>query len=159
MVLNNTNKNNSILLEVFASVFTVSSYFTDNPRICNLIYMKYIQNSYILHAYTFIWNSCVYDSCVEMTYFSYEIYMNFIWILYVAKLAVYVKLEWIFFLSVTFLCRLRVVNTNSDTRGSLYPPHCPPSTYNSPLPSVMYTLSYYTVCLTLHTYLLSCGEF
>ena len=33
MVLNNTNKNNSILLEVFASVFTVSSYFTDNPRI------------------------------------------------------------------------------------------------------------------------------
>ena len=32
MVLNNTNKNNSILLEVFASVFTVSSYFTDNPR-------------------------------------------------------------------------------------------------------------------------------
>ena len=33
MVRNNTNKNNSILLEVFASVFTVSSYFTDNPRI------------------------------------------------------------------------------------------------------------------------------
>ena len=33
MVPNNTNKNNSILLEVFASVFTVSSYFTDNPRI------------------------------------------------------------------------------------------------------------------------------
>ena len=32
MVLNNTNKNNSILFEVFASVFTVSSYFTDNPR-------------------------------------------------------------------------------------------------------------------------------
>ena len=32
MVLYNTNKNNSILLEVFASVFTVSSYFTDNPR-------------------------------------------------------------------------------------------------------------------------------
>ena len=38
MVLNNTNKNNSILLEVFASVFTVSSYFTDNPRRPDLIY-------------------------------------------------------------------------------------------------------------------------
>ena len=34
MVLNNTNKNNSILLEVFASVFTLSSYFTDIPRMC-----------------------------------------------------------------------------------------------------------------------------
>ena len=33
MVINNTKKNNFILLEVFASVFTVSSYFTDNPRI------------------------------------------------------------------------------------------------------------------------------
>ena len=33
MVLNNINKNDSILLEVFASVFTVSSNFTDNPRI------------------------------------------------------------------------------------------------------------------------------
>ena len=32
MVLNNKNKNDSILLEVFASVFTVSSNFTDNPR-------------------------------------------------------------------------------------------------------------------------------
>ena len=36
MVLNNTNKNNSILLDVFASVFPVSSYFTDNPRMSNL---------------------------------------------------------------------------------------------------------------------------
>ena len=35
MVLNNTNKNNSILLEVLASVFTVSSNFPDNPRTCN----------------------------------------------------------------------------------------------------------------------------
>ena len=33
MVLNNINKNDSILFEVFASVFTVSSNFTDNPRI------------------------------------------------------------------------------------------------------------------------------
>ena len=33
MVLNNINKNDSILLEVLASVFTVSSNFTDNPRI------------------------------------------------------------------------------------------------------------------------------
>ena len=33
MVLNNINKNDSILLEVFASVFTVSSNFTDSPRI------------------------------------------------------------------------------------------------------------------------------
>ena len=32
MVLNNINKNDSILLEVLASVFTVSSNFTDNPR-------------------------------------------------------------------------------------------------------------------------------
>ena len=32
MVLNNTNKNNFIYLEVFASVFTVSTYFSDNPR-------------------------------------------------------------------------------------------------------------------------------
>ena len=32
MVLNNINKNDSVLLEVFASVFTVSSNFTDNPR-------------------------------------------------------------------------------------------------------------------------------
>ena len=32
MILNNKNKNNSILLEVLASLFTVSSYFTDNPR-------------------------------------------------------------------------------------------------------------------------------
>ena len=30
MVLNNTNKNNSILLEVLASVFTVFSNFPDN---------------------------------------------------------------------------------------------------------------------------------
>ena len=30
MVLNNTNKNNSKLLEFLASVFTVSSYFPDN---------------------------------------------------------------------------------------------------------------------------------
>ena len=36
MVLNNTNKNNSILFEVLPSVFTVSSYFPDNPRICIL---------------------------------------------------------------------------------------------------------------------------
>ena len=33
MVLNNTNKNDSILLEDLASVFTVSSSFPDNPRI------------------------------------------------------------------------------------------------------------------------------
>ena len=33
MVPSNTNKNNSILLELFASVFTVSSNFPDNPRI------------------------------------------------------------------------------------------------------------------------------
>ena len=33
MVLNNTNKNNSILLDVLALVFTVSSYVPDNPRI------------------------------------------------------------------------------------------------------------------------------
>ena len=32
MVPNNTNKNNSIILELFASVFTVSSNFPDNPR-------------------------------------------------------------------------------------------------------------------------------
>ena len=32
MVLNNINKDDSILLEVFASVFTVSSNFTDSPR-------------------------------------------------------------------------------------------------------------------------------
>ena len=37
MVLNNLNKNDSILLEIFASVFTVSSNFTDNPR----RYMEY----------------------------------------------------------------------------------------------------------------------
>ena len=37
MVLHNTNKNNSILLGVFASVFTVSSYFKDNPRKCALL--------------------------------------------------------------------------------------------------------------------------
>ena len=37
MVLNNINKNDSILLEVFASVFTVSSNFTDNPRIWGLL--------------------------------------------------------------------------------------------------------------------------
>ena len=39
MVLNNTNKHNFILLEVFASVFTVSSYFTDNPRIKEGVYI------------------------------------------------------------------------------------------------------------------------
>ena len=33
MALNNTNKNDSILLEVLASVFKVSAYFPDNPRI------------------------------------------------------------------------------------------------------------------------------
>ena len=37
MVLNNTykncyNKNHSILLKILASVFSVSSYFPDNPR-------------------------------------------------------------------------------------------------------------------------------
>ena len=32
MVPNNTNNNNSILLEVLASLFTVSAYFPDNPR-------------------------------------------------------------------------------------------------------------------------------
>ena len=37
MVLYNINKNDSILLEVFASVFTVSSNFTDNPRIVGSI--------------------------------------------------------------------------------------------------------------------------
>ena len=31
--LKNTENNNSILLEVLASVFTVSSNFSDNPRI------------------------------------------------------------------------------------------------------------------------------
>ena len=36
MVLNNINKNDSILLEVLASVFTVSSNFTDNPRITDI---------------------------------------------------------------------------------------------------------------------------
>ena len=33
MVLMFRIKNNFILLEAFASVFTVSTYFTDNPRI------------------------------------------------------------------------------------------------------------------------------
>ena len=32
MVLNNIKKNDSMLLKVFASVFIVSSNFTDNPR-------------------------------------------------------------------------------------------------------------------------------
>ena len=36
MVLYNTNKNNSILLEVLASVFTVSSNVPDNPRMLNI---------------------------------------------------------------------------------------------------------------------------
>ena len=45
MVLNNTNKNNSTLLKVFASVFTVSSYFTDNPRITRtLLIVSIISN-------------------------------------------------------------------------------------------------------------------
>ena len=38
MVSHNTHKNNSILMEVFASVFTVSSYFTDNPRIFDIMF-------------------------------------------------------------------------------------------------------------------------
>ena len=33
MVLKNTNKDIFILLEGFASVFTLFSYFPDNPRI------------------------------------------------------------------------------------------------------------------------------
>ena len=32
--MGDTNKNNSILLEVMASVFIVSSNFPDNPRTC-----------------------------------------------------------------------------------------------------------------------------
>ena len=45
MVLNNTNKNHSLLLEVFASEFTVSSYFTDNPRIVNktIFFLKLLE--------------------------------------------------------------------------------------------------------------------
>ena len=54
MVPNNTNNNNSILLEVLTSLFTVSAYFPDNPRIssnrmirllqtlCNLRWSKFI---------------------------------------------------------------------------------------------------------------------
>ena len=47
MVLNNINKNDSILLEVLASVFTVSSNFTDNPRTCryNTYFISWIINS------------------------------------------------------------------------------------------------------------------
>ena len=43
MVRNNTNIN-SILLEVFASVFTVSSYFPDNPHI--LYILNFSENMY-----------------------------------------------------------------------------------------------------------------
>ena len=53
MVLNNTNKNNSILLEAFASVFTVSSYFTDNPR------MSYKQTYHAL--YISVWSICMFE--------------------------------------------------------------------------------------------------
>ena len=49
MVLNNTNKNNSILLEVFASVFTVSSYFTDNPRMHHFFSNKV---RFLAHVFT-----------------------------------------------------------------------------------------------------------
>ena len=42
MVLNNT-----IILEVFASVFTVSSYFTDNPRTFNILTQD---SSFVLSA-------------------------------------------------------------------------------------------------------------
>ena len=35
MVPNNTNDNISILLEVLASLFTMSAYFPDNPRMYN----------------------------------------------------------------------------------------------------------------------------
>ena len=42
MVLNNTNKNNSILLEALASVFTVSSYFPDNSRKYQTLYTSTI---------------------------------------------------------------------------------------------------------------------
>ena len=38
MVLNDANKNNSISLAVLDSVFTVSSYFPDNPRIRHNLY-------------------------------------------------------------------------------------------------------------------------
>ena len=44
MVLNNTNKNNFILLEVFASVFTVSSYFTDNPSTTQILNLTMIES-------------------------------------------------------------------------------------------------------------------
>ena len=38
MVPNNTNNNNSVLLEVLASLFTVYAYFLDNPRIWYLAF-------------------------------------------------------------------------------------------------------------------------
>ena len=56
MVLNNTYKKNSIILEVFASVFTVSSYFTDNPRTVSIAF-KYLNRDftmYLLHIWIFI---------------------------------------------------------------------------------------------------------
>ena len=51
MVLNNINKNDSILLEVLASVFTVSSNFTDNPRnqenrLVDLTYLRRFRRIY-----------------------------------------------------------------------------------------------------------------
>ena len=52
MVLNNINKNDSILLEVLASVFTVSSNFTDNPRIFSMRKVKASLNSVqVQHLY------------------------------------------------------------------------------------------------------------
>ena len=52
MVLNNIKKKDSILFEVFASVFTVSSNFTDNPRIMG--YKKHIQTSVSLYVFNWL---------------------------------------------------------------------------------------------------------
>ena len=52
MVLNNKNKSNFILLEVFVLVFTLSSYFPDNRRSCTHLERLTEGRMFLMHSQT-----------------------------------------------------------------------------------------------------------
>ena len=81
MVLNNTNKNNFLILEVLASVFTVSSNFPDNPRISLSKYLVLILKFYTvpvrLHDVTNFLNHETLQSKHVTKFFTAKIWRHF----------------------------------------------------------------------------------
>ena len=73
MVLNNTNKNNSLLLEVLASVFTVSTNFPDNPRTWFQYAISCFAKAYRNNFASNFWQVAVCDIHMSKSFTGYHI--------------------------------------------------------------------------------------